>query len=564
MSLEQPISPKSDEDGNQDPEIPDTVRQGSGSRRYSERLHSLREMIPAATELPRSRTLIPLPLCCQNERCERIWRTVKYIYVALAFLFGLVIIALENFSDPVKDYLDEKQEIIIDNVLEDGATGYVICVLWIVVMVLLKSVGLPDVLSLRTMAVALFCWKMIPNNLGLSTVLCMLILGMLSAISHLIEYRLIGAELQYVQGKPAEVAFWCLRRLLLLCKVEEERIKWVDPKWTLELSEKTRRDEKLHLVTNLDRIVTPWFKRKFARWPCSKDISTQSQQRITAKNSKDVSITADRSVPDQHSTASSAPSAPSAVSTHSELSDRSNPSAPRSTHPSHSAGAGKGSKRRREDDVECDWHCTPRRMRTATRMAWKCFIYLLAAFWASCTEWIQPLSEFVIFAHNWDFTVSNAVVVVLMEFVDIDRIVETVLIMEHMQRYKNPIGGKSVAVVWKWVFYVVGWGLIFPWTLFWYYQYLKHPKLSRDGAESVSTSERREICVNGLHPVHTESSKNVMTSEDSKPRVFTVTSADEQNMRRLAQEEEDASEAMTEPSPLRIPTTDIAQMDAEM
>merc|ERR1711879_296127 len=118
-----------------------------------------------------------------------------------------------------------------------------------------KSIGISDVLSLRTMAVAILYWKLLPNHNGWSTFLCMLTLGLLSSISHLLEYKLIGAELQDVQGRPIELLLPWLRKLCLLC-LKEEQIKWLDFKWTFKLSEMTRENPSLDIVTNLDRTLT--------------------------------------------------------------------------------------------------------------------------------------------------------------------------------------------------------------------------------------------------------------------------------------------------------------------
>merc|ERR1719295_76114 len=189
--------------------------------------------------MSRSRsTLIPLPECCESPQCQRIWKIFKYVYVGTAFVAFTVLLLLENLIPAVEDAVDKRQEIWIDFAMENEY-GTLYLLLFIAFVTGCKSIGISDVLSLRTMAVAILYWKLLPNHDGWGTFLCMLTLGLLSSISHLLEYKLIGAELQDVQGKPIELLLPLLRKLFLLC-VREDRIQWLDFEWTFKLSEMTR------------------------------------------------------------------------------------------------------------------------------------------------------------------------------------------------------------------------------------------------------------------------------------------------------------------------------------
>jgi len=117
------------------------------------------------------------------------------------------------------------------------------------------------------------------------------------------------------------------------------------------------------------------------------------------------------------------------------------------------------------------------------RWSWQCLMYFLASMFAGCLEWIVPFADFFTFAHNWDFSFRNAVVVVLMEICDLDRIVETYMILEQLRCCNDPFGGKAFAVWLKPVYYVLGYVVVLPLTLMWYKKY--YQMLTRDDEAEV-------------------------------------------------------------------------------
>ena len=384
------------------------------------------------SSMTRSRsTLIPIPSCCRGPKCETMWKTLKYIYVCIAFGGGLLILVLEQLVPSFESAVQDAQSMVIDFCMTNSL-GILYLVLFIMLITFLKSVGISDVLSLRVMAVAILCWRLIPNSQGSSTLLCMLILGLLSSISHLLEYKLIGAELQDVQGKPIEIAFYWMRRVLLFCVRDEDRIRWVDPKWTLQLSQRTRHNEQLDLVTNLDRCLTPWLLQKCTLCCNSK---TNTHHSSMYRDQSDVN--------------GSDPAPPPRPPTHQDA------DAVDTKEPPQSVG--------------CE--CSPQRMKIWAHLVWKGVLYLVAAIWAMGMEWIVPISEFLQYAHNWEFSISNAVVVVLSEMIDADRIFEIYQIVHYLQCCDDPIEGKKKSLSFKWVFYATGWLVLLPLTLIWYYHY---------------------------------------------------------------------------------------------
>lgn len=362
-------------------------------------------------------------------KCQRIKKILKYLYVGTAFVAFTALMAAEKLLPAVDDAIDEQQEIWIDFVME-SEYGTLFCLLFIAMVTICKSVGISDVLSLRTIAVAIFYWKLLPDHDGLSSLLCVLTLGLLSAISHLLEYKLIGPELQEVQGVPIKRALPLLRKLFLLC-VREDRIQWLDFEWTFKLSEMTRTDPKLDIVTNLDRTLTELCCGRASGREGKDDDATQTQCKYTKCN----------------------------VNTQSQCKDDASS----------------------QDESGC----------SIRRWSWQCLMYFLASMFAGCLEWIVPFADFFTFAHNWDFSFRNAVVVVLMEICDLDRIVETYMILEQLRCCNDPFGGKAFAVWLKPVYYVLGYVVVLPLTLMWYKKY--YQMLTRDDEAEVDITIKIDV-----------------------------------------------------------------------
>merc|ERR1719295_2267771 len=368
--------------------------------------------------MSRSRsTLIPLPECCESPQCQRIWKIFKYVYVGTAFVAFTVLLLLENLIPAVDDAVAERQEIWIDFAMENEY-GTLYLLLFIAFVTGCKSIGISDVLSLRTMAVAIFYWKLLPDHDGLSSLLCVLTLGLLSAISHLLEYKLIGAELQDVQEKPIKLFVRGLRKL---CCLKEEQIRWLDHEWTVKLSEMTRTDPKLDIVTNLDRTLTELCCGRGGK----DDDAPQTPLKMDADTNGETQCN---------------------VNTQNQCKDDASS----------------------QDENGC----------SIRKWSWQCLMYFLASMFAGCLEWIVPFADFFTFAHNWDFSLRNAAVVVLMEICDLDRIVETYMILEQLRCCNDPFGGKAFAVWLKPVYYVLGYVVVLPLTLMWYKKY--YQMLTRD------------------------------------------------------------------------------------
>eukprot|EP00484_Ammonia_sp_Unknown_P002244 CAMPEP_0197071788 /NCGR_PEP_ID=MMETSP1384-20130603/208917_1 /TAXON_ID=29189 /ORGANISM="Ammonia sp." /LENGTH=105 /DNA_ID=CAMNT_0042510555 /DNA_START=108 /DNA_END=421 /DNA_ORIENTATION=- len=52
-----------------------------------------------------------------------------------------------------------------------------------------------------------------------------------------------------------------------------------------------------------------------------------------------------------------------------------------------------------EEVKECSMRCA----------LWKVLCFVVAVLWTSMIEWVQPLKELFLYAHNWDLTLLKAV-----------------------------------------------------------------------------------------------------------------------------------------------------------
>ncbi len=197
------------------------------------------------TSNPTRKTIIPLPKCCQTDRCHKIWKITKYVYVFGVICLGFLIVLLTQISDTIDEKFDKLQSDILIFLIHDSII-YTILVLLLITT--LKSIGVKDVLSLRTISVCVLAYRIASKYKGITLLLSMFIIGILSSISKLIEYRVIGHELQIVQGTPIEYIFKYLRILLNYCVKNEQKLEWLNPKYTFEISEISRNDKSMHVM----------------------------------------------------------------------------------------------------------------------------------------------------------------------------------------------------------------------------------------------------------------------------------------------------------------------------
>lgn len=110
----------------------------------------------------------------------------KYIYVVGVTILGFGVVVLKSLIEPFDSWLDSIQ-IDILSVLVDGSIIYILLVLFVITV--MKSVGVKDVLGVRTLAVVLLSYRIAPSPNGLTVLVAMLWSGVFSSISKLIEYR---------------------------------------------------------------------------------------------------------------------------------------------------------------------------------------------------------------------------------------------------------------------------------------------------------------------------------------------------------------------------------------
>eukprot|EP01083_Nonionella_stella_P221366 790934_1 len=93
------------------------------------------------------KTIIPFVCGCSD---SKYWKIIKYIYVIGVIILGFLIVILTQISDSIHDWFDSQQRIILQFLKEDSVI-YIILVLLLIT--LLKSIGVKDVLGLRTISV---------------------------------------------------------------------------------------------------------------------------------------------------------------------------------------------------------------------------------------------------------------------------------------------------------------------------------------------------------------------------------------------------------------------------
>ena len=91
--------------------------------------------------------------------------------------------------------------------------------------------------------------------------LASLIMGLLSSLAKLLEYKTISHELQLVIGTPVCLVFRYARKLLALilrCSGVSDpsaSLQWLDPQWILKISRIARDDPAMHVMRNFSRVL---------------------------------------------------------------------------------------------------------------------------------------------------------------------------------------------------------------------------------------------------------------------------------------------------------------------
>eukprot|EP01084_Bolivina_argentea_P244688 409854_1 len=158
-----------------------------------------------------------------HDRCK----LCKNIYVIVALVVGFGIAGLKAVlpkKDPFNLWLKEAEEDMI-RFFEHESVWWLI--LAIAILTGMKSVSIKDVFGLRSITVVLLSWKMTDKSEVGTLIVAMLIMGVLSSISKLIEYRAIGKELQFIIGTPTKYILKFIRQTLIkCCAIEEDKVKW--------------------------------------------------------------------------------------------------------------------------------------------------------------------------------------------------------------------------------------------------------------------------------------------------------------------------------------------------
>eukprot|EP00484_Ammonia_sp_Unknown_P025647 CAMPEP_0197031800 /NCGR_PEP_ID=MMETSP1384-20130603/10677_1 /TAXON_ID=29189 /ORGANISM="Ammonia sp." /LENGTH=437 /DNA_ID=CAMNT_0042461375 /DNA_START=263 /DNA_END=1576 /DNA_ORIENTATION=- len=345
-------------------------------------------------------TLIPTPECCQTRACEQCWKIFKYVYVIGVIVLGFTLAALQQISDPIDDWLDAQQKVILEFLIEDSA-GYIILV--ILVVTFLKAIGVKDILGLRSISVAILSFRICQYPPVVTLFIAMFINGALSSVSKLIEYQVIGYELQVVQGTPLELIFTFLRRILMKCckslEKEPSKLEWFDSKWTFAVSKesrKTKNKRTMDIMSNIESVIVDVHRHGFCK---EVDRSAAAE--------------------DEHE------------------------------------------KAEQEEVNKVNVNC----------VAWNALYFVVAVLWTSTIEWVQPITELFLYAHNWDLTAMKALIIILSEFADIDKLVETWMLIEALNDDGDIINAKVGIQVTKFLFWAIGYTIILPPTLFWAYRY---------------------------------------------------------------------------------------------
>merc|ERR1719245_2526022 len=128
--------------------------------------------------------------------------------------------------------------------------------------------------------------------------------------------------------------------------------------------------------------------------------------------------------------------------------------------------------------------------------------FALSVVWMSTIEWVSPISDFFLYAHNWKFSFSNFGLIVASELADFDRMWELGFFLG---AYPDLLGGKYDTLVSKPVFWAIGYFIVMPSTLVWAYQFQKKlPKADMvagaDGCDKLRAVADMVVEVDGRDP----------------------------------------------------------------
>ena len=354
-------------------------------------------------KIDKQKTIIPVPECCRGEKCSKCRKISKYVYVIGVIIIGFIIVSFQQIWPSFDDWLDDQQRIILSFLVDENVI-YILLVLMLITF--LKSIGVKDVLGLRTISVVILSYKICPNPPFLTLVISMFIIGILSSISKLIEYQVIGHELQVVQGWPVEFVFKYARIILTKC-IAERHLVWLDPKYTFAISELSRKDKSMDVVTDFKDVVDDLIVA--GKCCCKKE-------------------------------------------------DDSN-----------------------DDEV----------VEKVTSCLCNSVYYTAAVIWTSVVEWIQPITEFFLYAHNWEMSVSNVFVIVFSEFADFDKMVEAWFLVQGI-RDGDIIDAKVKALASRGVFWTVGYLVVMPISLIWAYLYAKKNNIVTDDDDDEDEDDEKK------------------------------------------------------------------------
>eukprot|EP01084_Bolivina_argentea_P134199 236751_1 len=380
---------------------------------------------------PKYLGFITLPACLEGPKSTKCWKIFKYVYVIGIIAFGFSLVFLKAI-DSIDDYLDEQQRIVLEFLIEDHVMYIILC---LVCITLMKSIGMKDVLGLRTISVIVLAKRIVPDSPVGTLFMTMFIIGILSSVSKLVEYQVIGHELQVVQGTPFIFPFKWFRQALLFCPCvkDEKSVEWFDPKYTFAISEKSRDDKTMHIMANLEGFGNRI--QLYCKCGCC-------------------------------------PGIPLTVGPAAE---------PVRTHTAEDNAS--------EESIHNG-------SRTCTDTSnWRHYLcrvvyFVFAVMWTSLIEWVQPITELFLFAHNWDLSFLNVVIIVFSEFCDFDKAWEAMWIIDEVYNGGDIIAAKVTVLLSKPAFWSLGWFVVMPPTLMWSYIYCDTKGIMVD---PVSSSEDEDI-----------------------------------------------------------------------
>jgi len=425
---------------------------------------------------------------CRASTVDRVITYMKYTYVIGVIVIAFTLAALQQISPPIDDFLDKRQAIILEFLIEDNI-GWILLVLFVVTV--LKSVGVKDVLGLRTISVVILSYKLVASPLALTFLLAMTILGVLSSISKLTEYRVIGRELQVVQGTPVAFVFKYLRKMLMCAGFKDEaKLEWVDPHWTFEISEMSRRPENndtMDILTNLETVVLDVGRRGCCRCRRKARSSQTALFSHTQRESPTQSTTATTATTVAAATAKEANNTNdddvAAIATENENDTE--------TETHHSEQAQQQQQTDTDTDDTSDKIFCCGKTCCMSRILWKILYFVIAVIWTSTIEWVQPITELFMYAHNWRLSWMKATIIVLSEFCDFDKMVETWFLIYELDNGQDIISAKVGITFSKALFWALGYTVILPPTLFWahrYHQIMFTQNVEEQSQDTVTTN----------------------------------------------------------------------------